>query len=315
MIANDQGYLDTPQLINPAAKVNNKLTMMPGERYEVIIDFTLFAGQNLDPAEHRADPLGGRRCRQRQHHRQDHAVPGRRPRAVVDNSFIPAAGKPIRAATSPLVRLSVEGGTTAAPGVTIHKTRRLTLNEVIAAGGPLEILVNNTLYDGSKPRPIYTDPVTGQNDFTPITSMSNTSYYSELPYEGETEMWEIVNLTADAHPMHPHLVAFQVLNRQSLDVQGLHRRLQCGLPGRRPPHRRRGPAVQLQQLQRPALFADGSRDGRPRYVANPVTGVAPCVLGGNPDPAVTLSLHRASRFRRPRRRGAGRTPSRRSRTW
>ena len=48
--------------------------------------------------------------------------------------------------------------------------------------------------------------------------MWNSTWYSELPHEGETELWEIVNLTADAHPMHPHLVAFQVLNRQRLDV-------------------------------------------------------------------------------------------------
>ena len=96
------------------------------------------------------------------------------------------------------------------PNVTVHKTRRLTLNEVIGAGGPLEILVNNTLYDGSKARTY--------NDFTSIGTMWNTTWYSELPHEGETELWEIVNLTADAHPMHPHLVAFQVLNRQGLDI-------------------------------------------------------------------------------------------------
>ena len=33
---------------------------------------------------------------------------------------------------------------------------------------------------------------------------------SELPKEGETELWEIVNLTADAHPIHLHLVQFQL---------------------------------------------------------------------------------------------------------
>ena len=158
VIANDQGYLATPQLINPAAKVNNKLTMMPGERYEVIIDFTLFAGKNLILQNTARTPwVGGAVVNNNTTGRimQFRVAPAG---PVVDNSFLPAAGKAIRAATSPLVRLSVEGGTTAAPGVTIHKTRRLTLNEVIAAGGPLEILVNNTLYDGSKPRPIYTDP-------------------------------------------------------------------------------------------------------------------------------------------------------------
>jgi FtsP/CotA-like multicopper oxidase with cupredoxin domain len=44
------------------------------------------------------------------------------------------------------------------------------------------------------------------------------TYYSELPQEGETELWEIVNLTADAHPIHLHLVQFQLLNRQNFNI-------------------------------------------------------------------------------------------------
>jgi spore coat protein A len=35
---------------------------------------------------------------------------------------------------------------------------------------------------------------------------------------GSTEIWNYVNLTEDAHPMHPHLIKFQVLGRIPLDV-------------------------------------------------------------------------------------------------
>ena len=35
-----------------------------------------------------------------------------------------------------------------------------------------------------------------------------------------TETWDWINLTGDAHPMHMHLVSFQVLDRQPLDVDG-----------------------------------------------------------------------------------------------
>jgi spore coat protein A len=35
---------------------------------------------------------------------------------------------------------------------------------------------------------------------------------------GTTEAWRWINLTVDAHPMHPHLVASQVVNRQEIDV-------------------------------------------------------------------------------------------------
>ncbi|MET9735761.1 multicopper oxidase domain-containing protein [Streptomyces sp. NPDC006458] len=38
--------------------------------------------------------------------------------------------------------------------------------------------------------------------------------------EGSTEIWEYVNPNHDAHPMHVHLVNFQVLNRQPMDAAG-----------------------------------------------------------------------------------------------
>lgn len=282
VIGNDQGYLDSPQLINPNLKLNGKLTMMPGERYEVIVDFSTVAGQTLVLQNTARTPwMGGAPVNGTTTGRvmQFRVAPG----VVVDNSFLPAAGKAIR---PPMVRLTTAGGTTPAAGVTIHKTRRLTLNEVIAAGGPLEILVNNTLYDGSKPRPPYTDPVTGLNDFTPITSMSNTSYYSELPYEGETELWEIINTTADAHPMHPHLVAFQVLNRQPLDVLGYLAAYTATYLAAGLPLDGAGPPFNYNSSGNPACSTTAPVKGDPRYI-----GLVPqCVLGGNPDPAATLSL-------------------------
>jgi len=39
---------------------------------------------------------------------------------------------------------------------------------------------------------------------------------TETPLLGDTELWEIYNFTADAHPIHLHLVHFQVVNRQLL---------------------------------------------------------------------------------------------------
>jgi FtsP/CotA-like multicopper oxidase with cupredoxin domain len=71
-------------------------------------------------------------------------------------------------------------------------TRTLTLNELMGAGGPLAALLNGT------------------------TFMSGVT---ETPTLGTTEMWEVVNLTGDAHPIHLHLVQFQLLNRQKVDVR------------------------------------------------------------------------------------------------
>jgi FtsP/CotA-like multicopper oxidase with cupredoxin domain len=66
-------------------------------------------------------------------------------------------------------------------------TRTLTLDEHVGHEGPLAALL-----DGKH----WTDPV------------------SETPALGETEIWEFANLTPDAHPIHLHLVQFQVLDRQ-----------------------------------------------------------------------------------------------------
>ncbi|MEZ6073897.1 MAG: multicopper oxidase domain-containing protein [Pirellulales bacterium] len=41
---------------------------------------------------------------------------------------------------------------------------------------------------------------------------------TELPVQGTTEIWEITNSTIDSHPIHLHLVQFQVLDRVSRDV-------------------------------------------------------------------------------------------------
>ena len=73
------------------------------------------------------------------------------------------------------------------------------------------MLVNNTEYFGESSRPF--------GDFTAVSIGGVTTRVSEVPVEGSTEVWEIVNLTADAHPIHLHLVQFQLMNRQAFDVE------------------------------------------------------------------------------------------------
>jgi len=215
-IGTDGGYLDKPALIN-------RLVLMPGERALVIIDFKgLPAGatamiRNIAKAPY---PNGA-------------TVSGRTtgrvlqfrvlPQTAADTSYDPATLAPLR---TPMVRLSDPVAGTVAPGVVVHKKRQMTLNEVMGMpvvvggiaypGGPLEVLVNNTKYMGDSPR---NDP-DGYQDFAELNVNGVTTYYSELPQEGETELWEIINLTADAHPMHTHLTQVQIVNRQRFDVAG-----------------------------------------------------------------------------------------------
>ena len=41
----------------------------------------------------------------------------------------------------------------------------------------------------------------------------------ERPVVNTLEEWEIVNLTADTHPIHLHLVQFQAIERQPIEVE------------------------------------------------------------------------------------------------
>jgi FtsP/CotA-like multicopper oxidase with cupredoxin domain len=221
-IGTDGGYLDFPVKIDPSAPGNQlqKLLLMPGQRADVIVDFAGLAPgamlllRNVAKTPYPAgDTVDGKTLGRIMQFR---VIAG----GGTDTSYNPAAGGALR---TPMVRLVNPVAGTLAPGVVAQKIRQLTLNEVVSEptsvdgtefeGGPMEVLVNNTMWSGKDPsgniRP----------DFTPITVGSDTTGYSELPKEGETEVWEIINTTADAHPIHLHLVQFQIMNRQNFDVR------------------------------------------------------------------------------------------------
>ena len=77
-------------------------------------------------------------------------------------------------------------------------------------GNPVEALINNTKWNGRIEGS--TTPVPGE------TSNGHGLLVSETPQEGATEVWELINLTPDAHPIHIHLIQFQVISRQPFDV-------------------------------------------------------------------------------------------------
>jgi FtsP/CotA-like multicopper oxidase with cupredoxin domain len=216
-IATDGGYLDVPVKIDMSHK--QKLLLMPGERADVIVDFAGYQGQNLvmrnsgrTPYPFGEPPNGMTLGRIMQFRVQAGTV--------LDMSYNPASGIPLRTGSQQIVRLVNPTTGVLAPGVTVAKTRQLTLNEIEGPGGPLEVLVNNTKWEGSN-----------RTDFTAITVGGNTTYYSELPNEGDTEIWEVVNLTEDAHPIHTHLTQFQLLNRQRIRIGQYEDAYEAAFPG------------------------------------------------------------------------------------
>jgi FtsP/CotA-like multicopper oxidase with cupredoxin domain len=172
-IGGDDGYLPAPVLLNdPLNPASPRLIFGPGERADVIIDFSeVPVGTNLllrnsakapYPKGTAADPQTTGQVM------QFRVVAASGP----DNSSITANHAPL---TFP----------------TPDRIRTLTLNEL---DGPL-------------------GPVGAFLDGKPFTGTA-----TELPVLGTTEVWEIVNLTADSHPIHLHFVPFTLLNRQNFQV-------------------------------------------------------------------------------------------------
>jgi spore coat protein A, manganese oxidase len=265
VIGTDGGYLDTPVQIDPAAaKPLDKLVVMPGERYLVIADFAGYDGQTLElrnsaktPYPNGA-PVSGRTTARVM--RFQVTLP-----SVADASYNPASLGSLR---SPMERL-VEPETGRAV-VNPDKVRQLTLNEAMGPGGPLEVLVNNTKWTGKN------EDGSVRTDFTAVTAGAGgvAYYYSELPVEGDTELWEIINLTADAHPIHLHLAQFQLLNRQAFNLRVYDATYNASFPGggidpmsKTVPKAPYPPGVYMPAYGPPLDYATGS----------------PAALGGNPD--------------------------------
>ncbi|HEY5382681.1 MAG TPA: multicopper oxidase [Acidobacteriaceae bacterium] len=72
------------------------------------------------------------------------------------------------------------------------RTRLMTLNEFDGDNGEAMVMLLN--------RKHWVDPVT------------------EIMKLGTTEIWSLANLTQDTHPIHLHMVRFQILDRQSMSV-------------------------------------------------------------------------------------------------
>jgi len=191
-IGTDGGLLDTP------VPIAGKLLMAPGERFDVVIDFSTSAPNQVWTIRNSGRtpfPKGGP---------PNGSTLGQLMQFVVNGKMVSAADHKLKGTdksmaqgnlrpANPIVKLA--NFTTATPIATASVKRQLTVNEVMGMGGPLEVLVNNSKWD-----------MNGMD----VPGLGET----EQPVEGTTEIWQIINTTADAHPMHLHLVEFQLVSRQ-----------------------------------------------------------------------------------------------------
>jgi FtsP/CotA-like multicopper oxidase with cupredoxin domain len=186
-IGNEGGFLQAP--VNLTADHGNRLLMGLAERADVIVDFTnvpigSHVLANVGPDE----PFGG-------------GVPG----IDFDPSDPTSTGQVMEFRVVPAVapdpttppRFLVLPDVSRLPEPV--ETRPLALLEEMSAywDGPAEAVLGN-VDDGTAVHKEWADRV------------------SENPKVGDTETWELYNMTADAHPMHIHEVAFEVVDRQAI---------------------------------------------------------------------------------------------------
>lgn len=166
-----------------------QLLIAPAERADVIVDFSTFApGTELYMINDGPDePFGGLPVDTSADSQTTGQVMKFRVVASTgaDTSSLPAVGT-----LAPMMPLFGP----------VAKTRDLTLNEI-----------------ASMPEDVPSEAHLGTG---PDGPMGWAMHMTEMPMLGDTEIWRLINLTADAHPIHLHLVMFEVLGRIPFNTEG-----------------------------------------------------------------------------------------------
>jgi spore coat protein A, manganese oxidase len=154
-----------------------RILLAPAERADLIVDFSAYAGRTLTLSNNAASPYPGWTMLHAEHPPLYELMQFRVGRA---------ASRAVKTFSMP--------STVAVPRLDVSEatmTRDFVLTErTDAQGKSLGVRINEKGYD---------DPVT------------------ESPKLGTVEKWRFINMTDDAHPMHLHLVQFQIVERQGFN--------------------------------------------------------------------------------------------------
>jgi len=175
VIATEGGYLMAPATVT-------EITIGPGERYDILVDFSAVpVGTKIIMKNTARAPFPGG------------SPPD--PQTVGQiMQFTVAATSATPGAAAPAIPAMLNPTLTGAvwPTLTAPSTQRIrTLFEVMGPAGPVMVTINGQQWSG---------------------------VLTETPKNGTTEDWVIVNLTGDTHPIHTHLATFQLVSRQRFQV-------------------------------------------------------------------------------------------------
>lgn len=181
-IGTEQGLLK-----NPVKR--DSMALMGGERLDVLVDFSGIAPgtrvilNNLGPD----DPYNGSGSQS-----PSQVIPQIMVFDVVNFANNPQTGQPYPDVPHPSATLSLNTiqPLTPSTGITV---RKVSLWEITDQYGRTMPTIDGRGFGGG---------------VTELIGLNNT------------EQWDIINTTVDAHPMHLHQVAFQLINREAIEVLG-----------------------------------------------------------------------------------------------
>ncbi len=229
VLGNEAGFLQKPVLVpsdnqfdlDGAGVATGSLITGNAERWDVIVDFSKDAnggsleGKSVilyndapapfpggDPRYDFMNPLGS--SPDTRHIMKFNVVPATNPQDAVATLVVPDGSGGLNWNTAPgidppLATLNPDG--TFTPVGPVARTRRLTLNEAFDSYGRLaQLLGTDAQVSPGKYGRAFLD--------APTETVQNNT----------VEIWELLNLSADTHPIHFHLVNVQILNRQPIDA-------------------------------------------------------------------------------------------------
>lgn len=189
-VGSDTGLLDRPVALS-------QLLIAPGERADVVIDFSQFAGQNLVLRNNARGPF--------------------------------PKGSTVDPRTTGQIMMFRVGNAVTEPDLPIRATLRATPIEPLVPNAParkLMLFEGTDAYGRLQPMLGIVDP----NDPSNGTLLWDDAV-TEDPTLNGVEVWEIHNATPDAHPMHLHLASFQVLGRQKFGATTITKEMDEGSTG------------------------------------------------------------------------------------
>jgi spore coat protein A, manganese oxidase len=190
-IGSDGGLLNAPVPVR-------QLLLAPGERADVLIDFTRArAGERIVvtndarapfPGGPRSIRLGAVPLPEIMQFRVTGDRLGTGARTTVPATLRGGTDQPLAIPTLPTT------------GPDVARERTIFLNEILdpVTGVPTEVLMNNL-------------------NFHALEEGHGDPRLQENPQRDTLEVWHIVNASADTHPIHLHLVQFQLAQRQKLN--------------------------------------------------------------------------------------------------